>query len=76
MKTGMIAAESIAKNLLQEDANDIDINYTQGIQNSWVYSELKKSRNFEPALNKFGTFFGAAYTFIDQNIFRGKLPSL
>ncbi len=74
MKTGMIAAESIAQNLLKEEANDVSTNYTQDIQNSWVYSELKKSRNFEPALNKFGTFFGAAYTFIDQNIFRGKLP--
>ena len=30
--------------------------------------------NFGPALHKFGTFFGAAFTFIDQNIFRGKLP--
>ncbi|MCF6288291.1 MAG: electron transfer flavoprotein-ubiquinone oxidoreductase [Proteobacteria bacterium] len=74
MKTGMIAAEAIAQNLLQEDANDVSTNYTQDIKNSWVYSELQKSRNFEPALNKFGTFFGAAFAFIDQNIFRGKLP--
>jgi electron-transferring-flavoprotein dehydrogenase len=74
MKTGMIAAESIAKNLLKEDANDVSTNYSQDIKDSWVYAELKQSRNFEPALNKFGTFFGAAYTFMDQNIFRGKLP--
>ncbi|MEQ9562139.1 MAG: 4Fe-4S dicluster domain-containing protein, partial [Woeseiaceae bacterium] len=32
------------------------------------------ARNFGPALHRFGTFFGAAFTFIDQNIFRGKLP--
>lgn len=74
MKTGMIAAESIAENLLQEDAADISTNYTLNVKDSWVYAELKKSRNFEPSLNKFGTFSGAAYTFIDQNIFRGKLP--
>jgi len=74
MKTGMIAAESIAQNLLKEDDKDVSTNYTQDIKDSWVFAELKKARNFEPALNKFGTFFGAAFTFIDQNIFRGKLP--
>ncbi len=74
MKTGMIAAQSIADNLLKEDINDVKTSYTQDVENSWVFTELKKSRNFEPSLNKFGTFFGAAFTFIDQNIFRGKLP--
>jgi len=74
MKTGMLAAESIAENLLREDSQDVSTNYSESVQNSWVYSELKTSRNFEPSLNKFGTFFGAAFTFIDQNIFRGKLP--
>jgi len=74
MKTGMIAAESIAENLLKEDASDIKINYSKNVQDSWVYAELKQSRNFEPGLNKFGTFFGAAFAFLDQNIFRGKLP--
>jgi len=39
-----------------------------------VHDELYRARNFGPALHKFGTFFGAAFTFIDQNIFRGKLP--
>jgi electron-transferring-flavoprotein dehydrogenase len=74
MKTGMIAAESIAENLLKEDANDLSTNYRSNIENSWVFKELRSARNFEPALNKFGTFFGAAFTFIDQNIFRGKMP--
>jgi electron-transferring-flavoprotein dehydrogenase len=74
MKTGMIAAESIAENLLKEEAADLTTNYKANIEASWVYKELKSARNFEPALNKFGTFFGAAFTFIDQNIFRGKMP--
>ena len=73
MKTGMIAAESIAENLKKE-SDDLTTNYTQNIKDSWVYVELKTARNFEPSLNKFGTFFGAAYTFLDQNIFRGKMP--
>ncbi len=48
--------------------------YTENIEASSIYAELRQSRNFEPGLNKFGTFFGAAFTFLDQNIFRGKLP--
>ncbi len=74
MKTGMLAAESIAENLLRDDENDLSINYSENVKASWVYQELQQSRNFEPSLNKLGTFFGAAFTFIDQNIFRGKLP--
>ena len=38
------------------------------------HDELYRARNFGPALHKFGTLLGAAFTFIDQNIFRGKLP--
>ena len=74
MKTGMVSAQSIADNLLKEDATDVKTTYSQDIKDSWVYSELQKTRNFEPGLHKFGTFFGSAFTFIDQNIFRGKLP--
>ena len=39
-----------------------------------MYRELHQARNFGPALVKFGTFWGAAFTFIDQNIFSGKMP--
>ncbi len=74
MKTGMLAAEAIAENLLKNNEFDVKTDYQQRVKDSWVYTELQKSRNFEPALNKFGTILGAAYTFIDQNIFRGKLP--
>jgi electron-transferring-flavoprotein dehydrogenase len=35
---------------------------------------LHSGRNFGPALAKLGTFWGAAFTFVDQNIFFGKLP--
>lgn len=74
LKSGLIAAESIADALIKDQATGELTAYTANIEASSIYAELKKSRNFEPALNKFGTFFGAAFTFIDQNIFRGKLP--
>jgi electron-transferring-flavoprotein dehydrogenase len=39
-----------------------------------VHEELHAGRNFGPALYKLGTFGGAAFSFVDQNVFRGKLP--
>ncbi len=74
LKSGLIAAESIADALIQDQATGELSAYAENIKNSSIYTELRKSRNFEPGLNKFGTFFGAAFTFLDQNIFRGKLP--
>jgi electron-transferring-flavoprotein dehydrogenase len=74
LKSGLIAAESIADALIQDQASGELSAYAENIKNSSIYTELRKSRNFEPGLNKFGTFFGAAFTFLDQNIFRGKLP--
>jgi electron-transferring-flavoprotein dehydrogenase len=74
LKSGIIAAESIADALVNEQAGGELTSYTENIKTSSIYQELRQSRNFEPGLNKFGTFFGAAFTFLDQNIFRGKLP--
>lgn len=74
MKSGMLAAEAIAEALAAGDAPAELTSYTTKFQNSWLYEELFASRNFGSAMHKFGTFIGAAYNFIDQNIFSGKLP--
>ena len=75
MKTGLLAADAIAEALLAGDEGYGELNdYQQRVDKSWVHDELHKTRNFGPALHKFGTFFGSAFTWIDQNIFRGKLP--
>lgn len=74
LKSGIIAAESLSEALINDQASGELIAYANNIKNSSIYKELHKSRNFEPGLNKLGTFFGAAFTFIDQNIFFGKLP--
>ena len=39
-----------------------------------VDDELHRGRNFTPALAKLGTLMGAAFTYVDQNLCRGKLP--
>lgn len=74
LKTGMLAAES-AYAALEDGASHSELaSYAHAVESSWVHDELYRARNFGPALHKFGTFLGAAFTFVDQNIFRGKLP--
>lgn len=87
MKSGMLAAEEIfsalfdqgADNLAQGDsavANPVKSleGYTARFKASWLYDELYRSRNFGPALHKFGAIMGGAFNTLDQNIFKGKLP--
>ena len=75
MKSGMLAAESIFEALLTGDEGHKDLtSFTEKYQNSWLYEELYNTRNFGPAMHKFGTFLGGAYNTVDQNFFGGKLP--
>jgi electron-transferring-flavoprotein dehydrogenase len=75
IKSGMLAAESIWDALAANGEGYQDLTrYETAVRNSWIHDELYRARNFGPALHKFGTFFGAAFTWIDQNIFRGRLP--
>ncbi|MDX2411950.1 MAG: electron transfer flavoprotein-ubiquinone oxidoreductase [Woeseiaceae bacterium] len=75
IKTGMLAAESVHKALSAGDTGQSELtDYEESVKASWVYKEMYAGRNFGPALTKFGTLLGAAFTFIDQNIFFGKLP--
>ncbi len=75
MKSGMLAAEAVfdAIHAGSNGAEELP-GFEDSLRASWIYEELYRSRNFGPALHKFGTFFGAAFAFIDQNIFRGRLP--
>jgi electron-transferring-flavoprotein dehydrogenase len=70
MKSGMLAAEAIFKNIDTEG----DLKFDELVQSSWIQTELYKSRNFGPIFHKFGALIGAAFNAIDQLIFRGKLP--
>jgi electron-transferring-flavoprotein dehydrogenase len=75
IKTGMLAAESVQKALVEGDAAAAELlDFEVSVKASWAYKELHKGRNFGPGLHKFGSFWGAAFAFIDQNIFFGKLP--
>jgi len=75
MKSGMLAAESIFEALASGDEGGKELtSYTEKYKNSWLYEELYNTRNFGPAMHKFGTFIGGAYNTLDQNFFGGKLP--
>ncbi|OED48080.1 electron transfer flavoprotein-ubiquinone oxidoreductase [Endozoicomonas sp. (ex Bugula neritina AB1)] len=75
MKSGLLAAEAAFKAIQQgETAPATLTSYSESFKQSWLYDELHQQRNFSPAIHKLGTLLGAAYTFVDVNIFKGKLP--
>lgn len=74
MKTGMLAAESIFAALKSAEPDDTAGRYADRVKASWVWAELHKGRNFGPAQHKFGNLLGAAFIWLDQNLFRGNLP--
>jgi len=72
MKSGMLAAEVIFNNIDNEVSDLTD--FTTLFKSSWLYDELYRSRNFGPAIHKWGNIVGGAFNTLDQNIFNGKLP--
>ncbi|QIB67426.1 electron transfer flavoprotein-ubiquinone oxidoreductase [Kineobactrum salinum] len=75
MKSGMLAAEEVVEALAQGDSAPAELSgYADRIEASWLYDELYSSRNFSGFMHKFGTLLGSAMVWIDQTIFRGKLP--
>nr|WP_262416108.1 electron transfer flavoprotein-ubiquinone oxidoreductase [Pseudomonas fluorescens] len=75
MKSGMLAAESVADALFAEkDGTEELTTYVDAFKKSWLYDELFASRNFGPAIHKFGAIVGGGFNWLDQNIFAGKLP--
>ncbi len=75
MKSGMLAAEAIFEALSNGDEGGQDLErFNELYQNSWLYDELYRSRNFGPAMHKFGQLLGGAFNYIDQNWFGGRIP--
>lgn len=75
MKSGMLAAEAAADAVLAgREGGDELTAYVDAFKSSWLYDDLFTSRNFGPAIHKFGALLGGAFNYVDQNIFGGKLP--
>mgnify|MGYP003627210334 CR=1 FL=1 len=75
MKSGMLAAEATFEALKAGATGGDEITgYPEAYEKSWLFDELYTARNTTGWLHKFGLFFGSAATWVDQYIFRGKLP--
>ncbi|KVX02558.1 electron transfer flavoprotein-ubiquinone oxidoreductase [Shewanella frigidimarina] len=75
IKSGIIAAKTLGEGLIAglEGGKDLDC-FQDRFEKSWLHEELYSSRNFGPAMHKFGTLLGGAFNYIDQNWFGGKFP--
>lgn len=72
IKSGMLAAESIFKSLVDQESVDFCTMFNQQFENSELRDELFKARNFGPALHKFGNILGGAFNTFEQNILGGR----
>ncbi len=72
MKSGMLAAEAVVAAIASE--SNTASTFNDLYKASWLYKELYTSRNFGPALHKFGPILGGAFNTLDQNFFGGRIP--
>jgi electron-transferring-flavoprotein dehydrogenase len=72
MKTGMIAAETVAA-ALANDGGPLLEAYPEALKKSWVWDELYRVRNIRPAF-RWGLWVGLLYAGLDTYLFRGKAP--
>ena len=73
MKSGILAAESVFEEALNDWANKEIVSFQNKLQESWLWDELHKVRNIKPSF-KWGLIFAMIYSAIDTYIFRGKAP--
>ncbi len=66
MKSGMLAAEAAAASLAEGRGSDTLDSYQPALEASWIATELKKVRNAEPAVAKFGPFIGTLWAGTDM----------
>ena len=75
MKSGMVAAEAAAAVLGAGGARPALLSgYPEMLEKSWVWEELRNTRNIRPAFAKLGFWGGLAYSALDAYVLRGKAP--
>lgn len=73
IKSGMMAAEAIFKALEEERSLDILSDYPIAFENSWLHTELNRTRNFKQWFKK-GLLIGTLMTGIEQKLLGGRVP--
>jgi electron-transferring-flavoprotein dehydrogenase len=66
MKSGMLAAESLAAALAAGREHDEISDYQASLNNSWIANELKLVQNAQPAIAKYGETYGMALAGADM----------
>jgi electron-transferring-flavoprotein dehydrogenase len=66
MKSGMLAAESIATAIAAGRAHDEVAEYQANLNESWIAKELKLVKNAQPAVAKYGNDLGTVLAGIDM----------
>ncbi|MFZ5609256.1 MAG: electron transfer flavoprotein-ubiquinone oxidoreductase [Pseudomonadota bacterium] len=67
MKSGMLAAEAaFARLKAGGEGGDELAAYPQAIRDSWIWKDLHRVRNAQPAVAKFGGFWGTLYAGLDM----------
>ena len=73
IKTGMLAAEAAFDAVNAGRSADELSAYPEAFKNSWLHTELKKSRNFKPWMSK-GLYVGTLMVGIEQKLLGGNVP--
>ena len=75
MQSGYLAGEAIVHGFKEgfDFSNTLE-SYDDLFKASSTYKELYKQRNFGPFLHRFGPIVGGGLSWLDLNLFRGKLP--
>ena len=66
MKSGMLAAESIANAIAAGSEHSELMDYDAAVRDSWIADELKKVKNAQPAVAKWGEDLGTVLAGIDM----------
>ena len=66
MKSGMLAAESIAAAIAAGHEHTELMDYDAAVRDSWIATELKKVKNAQPAVAKYGEDLGTVLAGIDM----------
>ena len=66
MKSGMLCAEAIAAEIEGHESQPELQTYESSVRSSWIADELKKVKNAEPAVAKYGEDIGAVLAGVDM----------
>lgn len=74
IKSGMLAAEAVYDAIAAGRQHDEVASYEDKFKSSWLYDDMYHARNFATAMHRMGVWMGGAFSFIEENVFKGKMP--